>query len=136
MPVTCSDLRIYREKRNLLGRVIESSFEKEAQETITVPLSEESFLASLPLLSEERLRVSQYNPDWTAAFHRNQKHIYVLNKKILGADVIFSIPKLKTHEKVGITCALKGCVGAIGTQRLSGALLRRDFFQWWRRISW
>jgi hypothetical protein len=33
---------------------------------------------------------------------------------VLEADVIISIPKLKTHEKVGITCALKGTVGAVG----------------------
>lgn len=30
----------------------------------------------------------------------------------MDADVIVHVPKLKTHEKVGITCALKGVVGS------------------------
>jgi hypothetical protein len=32
----------------------------------------------------------------------------------LNSDVIISIPKLKTHEKVGLTCNLKGFVGIVG----------------------
>lgn len=31
----------------------------------------------------------------------------------MESDVIISVPKLKTHQKVGIACALKGTIGAI-----------------------
>jgi hypothetical protein len=40
--------------------------------------------------------------------------VYVVHRAVLEADAVFSIPKLKTHEKVGVTCAVKGCVGAVG----------------------
>jgi hypothetical protein len=61
-----------------------------------------------------RFRVSDYDPRRIEAFHLQGRHVYVLHRDVLAADVVVSLPKLKTHEKVGITCALKGCVGAIG----------------------
>jgi hypothetical protein len=36
-----------------------------------------------------------------------------MSRDVLESDVVISIPKLKTHEKVGITCGIKGCVGTI-----------------------
>ena len=54
-----------------------------------------------------------YDPRRLAAFHSGGKHIYVLNRHVLDADVVISLAKLKTHGKTGLTCALKSCVGAI-----------------------
>ncbi len=59
------------------------------------------------------VRVGDYDPAETDSYHAPGKHIYVVNRRVLEADVIVSAPKLKTHQKVGITCALKGTVGAI-----------------------
>jgi hypothetical protein len=61
-----------------------------------------------------RFRVGDYPPSETESFHGPGRHVYVLNRRVLEADVIVSVPKLKTHQKVGITCALKGSVGTIG----------------------
>jgi hypothetical protein len=55
-----------------------------------------------------------YNPRRTDSFHYRGHHEYVINRHILESDIIFSIPKLKTHEKVGISCAIKGMVGTVG----------------------
>jgi uncharacterized protein (DUF362 family) len=58
-------------------------------------------------------RVGDYPPEVTASFHAHQRHMYLLSHEVLSADVVISVPKLKTHQKVGITCALKGIVGTI-----------------------
>lgn len=58
-------------------------------------------------------RVGDYPPEETMSYHSAGRHVYVVHKRVLEADVIISIPKLKTHQKVGITCALKGTVGSI-----------------------
>ena len=58
-------------------------------------------------------RVRDYDPDRTERFHRQGSHTYVIHKAVLEADTVISLPKLKTHEKVGLTCALKGLVGAV-----------------------
>ena len=31
--------------------------------------------------------------------------------RVLGADAVINIPKLKTHKKSGVTLALKSCIG-------------------------
>jgi uncharacterized protein (DUF362 family) len=43
--------------------------------------------------------------------HTAKKHCYFISNTILNADVIISIPKLKTHKKAGITVALKNSLG-------------------------
>ncbi|MBL8600963.1 MAG: DUF362 domain-containing protein [Myxococcales bacterium] len=58
-------------------------------------------------------RVLQYDPQMTARFHGPGRHEYRLSPRVLDADLVLSVPKLKTHVKVGVTAALKGCVGAI-----------------------
>lgn len=40
-----------------------------------------------------------------------------INQNLLQADLIINIPKLKTHNFVGVTCALKNMFGAISKPR-------------------
>jgi uncharacterized protein (DUF362 family) len=47
----------------------------------------------------------------TIRHHHGQTHEYAISNSILDADVFVSIPKLKTHHKVGVTLNLKGLVG-------------------------
>ncbi len=62
-------------------------------------------------------RVSQYDPGETRRYQRDGHHVYAISSKIAAADLLISIPKLKTHEKVGMTGALKGCVGAVALKQ-------------------
>lgn len=57
--------------------------------------------------------VGDYDPAQTAAAHRD-RHVYVLSRTVLGADLIVSVSKLKTHCKVGMTGALKNFIGVCG----------------------
>jgi hypothetical protein len=43
--------------------------------------------------------------------HTNKRHCYHISNTILRANVIISVPKLKTHRKAGITVCLKNFVG-------------------------
>src|SRR5204862_7312974 len=43
--------------------------------------------------------------------HRGEQHDYLLCRTPMAADVFINLPKLKTHKKVGVTCALKNLVG-------------------------
>lgn len=59
-------------------------------------------------------RVAYYDRGQTREHHRDGKHEYLISNSILAADVIVNVPKLKTHAKTGITCALKNMVGING----------------------
>jgi uncharacterized protein (DUF362 family) len=59
-----------------------------------------------------------YGADYDSAelngHHSNGKHEYKVAASAIVCDVLFSIPKLKTHKKTGITVSLKNLVGING----------------------
>jgi uncharacterized protein (DUF362 family) len=90
--------------------------ERDSRDVPTVEVD----LGSLSFLDElyERnisvdFRVGDYAPGETLSFHSKGRHIYTIHRDVLESDVIISMPKLKTHEKVGITCAIKGTIGTV-----------------------
>jgi uncharacterized protein (DUF362 family) len=108
--VEAIDLRSRVAERGLSGAIV-----REVQlnsEIVKVDLGEDSLLAGLKT-EGSLFRVHDYDARATESHHRGRQHIYVMNKALLNASVVISVPKLKTHEKVGITCALKGFVGAV-----------------------
>jgi len=114
--VSAKDLRLQINERNLLGNISFSKMESNAKYTL-VELDEKSILNDLYSGNEKiKFRVSDYNPNMTESFHGYKNHKYIINNDILSSDVIISVPKLKTHEKVGITIGLKGFVGCVGSK--------------------
>ena len=59
-----------------------------------------------------------YGADYDAGevnrHHSGGRHEYLLARSAVEADVVISIPKLKTHKKTGITAGLKNLVGVNG----------------------
>lgn len=112
--VVAKDLRLLVAHRNALGKIIfENKVNNDAG--IIIKLNENSLLDELYHGDENvKFRVSEYNPERTEMMHGLHKHEYIVHKEILSSDVVLSIPKLKTHEKVGITVGLKGFVGSVG----------------------
>lgn len=49
----------------------------------------------------------------TIAAHTGETQLYTVSRSLYEADVYISVPKLKTHQKVGVTLNLKGQVGAM-----------------------
>ncbi len=61
-----------------------------------------------------RLYGAEYDTAEVCTHHRGGVHEYLISKTVLDADVVISLPKLKTHKKVGITVNLKNLVGING----------------------
>lgn len=82
-----------------------------------------------------RFRLNDYDPDELCRKHRPGVHQYLLCKEAFEADVVLSLPKLKTHHKAGMTGALKSLVGLNGNKdylphhRAGGSLLGGDSYE-------
>lgn len=57
---------------------------------------------------------ADYDTKETRRHHHGEVHEYLLARTVMDADVLINLPKLKTHKKTGITCALKNLVGMNG----------------------
>lgn len=64
----------------------------------------------------DSFRVSDYDPAETVSVHRKGVHRYLIAKTVLEADLFINLPKMKTHQKTGITGALKNLVGINGSK--------------------
>jgi len=60
---------------------------------------------------EGRYYGADYDSEEVNNHHRGEVQEYKLSGTAMGADVIIDVPKLKTHQKVGVTLAVKGVVG-------------------------
>jgi len=61
-------------------------------------------------------RVTCYDPRLMARTHAPGRHQYLVAREVIEADVIINLPKLKTHKKAGLTCALKNLIGINGNK--------------------
>jgi uncharacterized protein (DUF362 family) len=77
-------------------------------------LKSDSYLDPISSESESIFRVTNYDPDRLAESHRKGMHKYCITKEVFDADLVISLPKIKTHQKTGITAALKNIVGING----------------------
>lgn len=77
-------------------------------------VGKESWLESITPKDKKPFRVTNYDPDRLAESHRQGVHKYCITKALFDADVVISLPKVKTHQKAGITAALKNIVGLNG----------------------
>jgi uncharacterized protein (DUF362 family) len=63
-----------------------------------------------------RYRVTEYDGDAMPRNHNLTRHAYCVHRSVLDADVVISLPKIKTHHKAGITCAMKNVIGINGSK--------------------
>ncbi len=115
--ISLRDLRLVRsmvERTSLYGKVLVQA------ENGGDPLGYTNIdLAGLSAHAEtgsdtSRFRVTCYDPSRMARHHGLGKHEYVIANTLLEADVVINVPKLKTHQKAGITAALKNFIGING----------------------
>ena len=55
--------------------------------------------------------VTHYGRRRMKAAHTASRHAYLIGRVFLDCDVLINLPKLKAHQKAGVTCALKNLVG-------------------------
>jgi hypothetical protein len=113
LPVRVRDLRLFVVSRDLLGRITDVDH-RDDRDGVEFDLGDRSLLAPMSTAGEPVFRISDYDPRRIQAFHQGGRHRYVIHRDVLESEVVISLSKLKTHEKVGITCGLKGFVGSVG----------------------
>jgi uncharacterized protein (DUF362 family) len=59
---------------------------------------------------------AEYDTGELHRHHNSQRHEYLISRTVLAADVVISLPKLKTHKKTGLTINLKNLVGINGNK--------------------
>ncbi len=57
---------------------------------------------------------ADYDTSEVNSHHTSGRHEYLVAGSAIACDVLFSLPKLKTHKKAGITVSLKNLVGING----------------------
>jgi uncharacterized protein (DUF362 family) len=81
---------------------------------ILFDVGEKSYLEAICDDNRNLFRVTNYNPDRLAETHRKGVHKYCIIKDLFDSDVVITLPKIKTHQKAGLTNALKILVGING----------------------
>lgn len=76
----------------------------------TVDLGDASSFAGLDGRCE-RLRFHHSNPGLPSLHHRDGRHEYSFPNTLLAADLVISMPKMKSHKKTGVTLSLKNMIG-------------------------
>jgi uncharacterized protein (DUF362 family) len=80
-----------------------------------VVLDSSSFLEPVSRAAS-RFRVSDFDPDAIQSSHRPGYHRYLISGSVLDSDLFINLPKMKTHQKTGVTGALKNLVGINGAK--------------------
>ena len=109
-------------------------------------IGKNSYLEPVTDTKKNKFRVTVYNPDRFLESHTEGMHKYCITKQLFEADVVISLPKVKTHQKSGITAALKNIVGLNGDKdflphhRLGGSAMGGDcypggnIFRYWSEL--
>lgn len=107
------DLRDFRLTRRRELSPKKEHTEPDPESYCQFDLGQESWLT--PITDDRtEFRVTNYDPDVLKKHHNPGTHQYLIAREALDADVVVSLPKLKTHQKAGITGALKNMVGING----------------------
>lgn len=94
---------------------------------------------------ERGFGVSQYSSRRMRFAHTATVNKYLIPRAVLEADVLINLPKMKTHMKAGVTCALKNLVGINGHKdylphfRSGSPRVGGDEYpdgNWWWDLTW
>ena len=86
----------------------------ELDEFVLFDLAGESLLE--PVSHGAPFRVTMYPQELMERTHAPGRHQYLVAREVIAADVVINLPKLKTHKKAGVTCALKNLIGINGNK--------------------
>lgn len=110
-------------------------------------LGNNSMLEPITAPGKTKFRVTNYDPDRMTAAHSPGVHKYCVAREFFDADIVISLPKIKTHQKTAITGALKNIVGINGDKdflphhRIGGTDMGGDcypggsYLRYWSELS-
>ena len=73
---------------------------------VDIDLRAKSFLEPISK-SHARFGVADHPEGATNIYQRPGGHEYLISRTVMGADALINLPKLRSHQKGGLTCALK-----------------------------
>lgn len=88
---------------------------------------DQSFLEEIVEYAD-RFRVTMYPPSLLQSHHCQGQHQYLIRNEVLDADLLVNLPKMKTHQKAGLTGALKNLVGVNGHKEYLPHHIRGSYF--------
>jgi uncharacterized protein (DUF362 family) len=77
-------------------------------------VGKQSYLESITDEAGTNFRVTNYDSKNLSENHKKGVHKYCIIKDVFDADIVITLPKIKTHQKTGLTNALKILVGING----------------------
>lgn len=80
---------------------------------IVFDVGDKSYLEDITS-NKNLFRVTCYDPDRLAESHHKGVHKYCIAKDVFDCDLIITMPKIKTHQKSGLTNSMKVLVGING----------------------
>jgi uncharacterized protein (DUF362 family) len=109
------DFRLYTMDKDERGVITPRRNERPGDDHLVVHMGSASSLARYDAECP-RYRVTEYDGRGMNSSHHAGLHDYCIHRSVLEADVIISLPKVKTHHKAGLTCALKNYIGINGAK--------------------
>lgn len=106
-PLVCDDLKKYGKKDLMVSQ------EGDPLGAVEINLGKESLLYGMDPV---RFRGVFDERNETIVSHTGETQLYTFARSLYEADVYISIPKMKTHQKVGVTLNLKGLVGSVSNK--------------------
>ncbi|CUX18167.1 hypothetical protein BN3590_00095 [Clostridium sp. C105KSO15] len=103
-PLVCNDLKYYGQRDKMVRQTGDPNGE------VQVNLGKDSMFYNV----DSSLFRGVFNErEETIKSHTGETQLYTFGRSLYDADVYISIPKMKTHQKVGATLNLKGLVGSV-----------------------
>ncbi|HEY3272410.1 MAG TPA: DUF362 domain-containing protein [Methanocella sp.] len=115
MSVDILNLMKVRGRTRKIGGVALSQLDGDPMGYKVVDLKSDSELIDI-IADCDKFRVADYDCQEMTRHHNREKNEYCISASILDADVVISVPKMKTHAKTGISCALKNLIGINGAK--------------------
>jgi len=109
IPINITDFRNEKWEQE---RVLQKNCRHE-NDYILFDLGADSMLEPLSI-QDKIFIVGDYDIKETIKNHKKGSHKYLVAREAIDSDVVINLPKLKTHQKAGVTNGLKNYIGAIG----------------------
>ena len=103
-PLICDDLKNYGKKFLMVSQPGDD------KGTVQINLGRESLFYGI---DPANFRGVFDEREDTINSHTGETQLYTFSRSIYDSDVFISIPKLKTHQKAGVTLNIKGLVGTV-----------------------
>jgi uncharacterized protein (DUF362 family) len=105
------DLRYEISRTNDVKIIVNREFKiRDPMGYVAVDLGAKSEL--MPIIKYcDKFEVTDYGSGTVPKHHNPEKNEYCISKTVLNCDFFINVPKLKTHRKAGLTCAMKNLVG-------------------------